>query len=243
MAWLLKSPPGEIDLAGILGADLAARVRTLDNPRARRVSLRVDTAAGVIVLVRPRRVSPSFVTAFVSDKRNWIADQLARLPEAIAFENGMSLSVLGEALTVQLAPEKRGGVWRDGDALFVSGRPEHAPRRIRDWLKEEARRHFGPMARELASTLERSVTRLMIRDPRSRWGSCNRDGTVSLSWRLMLAPAAVARYVVAHEVAHLKHMNHRPAFWRTVDTLVDDADSARAWLKRHGASLHGILKT
>lgn len=243
MAWLLRKTAADLDLAEILGADLADRVRTVHNPRARRVSLRVDTAEGVVVLVRPRRAGDAFVAQFVTAKRRWIAQQLAKIPQPVAFGDGMALSVLGETLSVCLAPEKRGGVWREGAVLFVSGRPEHAARRIRDWLKGEARRHFGPMARELAGKLDRTVTHLIIRDPRSRWGSCNRDGTVSLSWRLMLAPATVARYVVAHEVAHLKHMNHRPAFWRTVEALVDDAKSARVWLKRHGASLHGILKS
>ena len=124
--------------------------------------------------------------------------------------------------------------------LFVSGRAEHLKRRVRDWLKEEARRSLGVLAHEFAARLARPVRRITIRDPRSRWGSCSRDGTLSLSWRLVLAPERVARYVVAHEAAHLKHMNHSAAFWRTVDSLVDDAAPARAWLRRHGAALHGF---
>lgn len=244
MAWLLRNPADEIDLAVLLGPELAARVRTVINPRARRVSLRVDAAEGVIVLVRPRRASADFVARFVADRRRWIGAQAAKLPDSVAIADGMSLAVLGEALTLRLAPQARGGVWRDGAALIVSGKPEHAARRIRDWLKAEARRHFSSMLREHAARVDgRPFTGLQIRDTRSRWGSCNRHGVISLSWRLILAPAEVARYVAAHEAAHLKHMNHRAAFWRTVDALVDDAESARAWLKRHGASLHGMFKS
>lgn len=243
MAGFLNFSIPDLDLATLLGADLARHVQTRVNPRARRVSLRVDAAQKSVVLVRPRRVANSFVAQFVSEKRAWIARQVAGFPTALPFGDGALISVLGDDLTVQLATDARRGVWREGSTLFVSGRAEHLKRRVRDWLKDEARRRLGAMAHEFAAQLARPVKRIIIRDPRSRWGSCSRDGTLSLSWRLVLAPEHVARYVVAHEAAHLKHMNHSAAFWRTVDGLVDDATTARAWLRRHGATLHCFGRT
>ena len=80
--------------------------------------------------------------------------------------------------------------------------------------------------------------RVTVRDTRSRWGSCSASGQLSFSWRLILAPEWILDYVVAHEVAHLAEMNHGPAFWRLVETLIGDPKPARSWLKRHGPGLH-----
>jgi predicted metal-dependent hydrolase len=99
---------------------------------------------------------------------------------------------------------------------------------------------IAPLAREMGECLERKVAAVTVRDTTSRWGSCTRTGRLSFSWRLILAPEPVLTYVVAHEVAHLKYMDHSPAFWRTVKWLLPDGgmDSAREWLRSHGAVLH-----
>lgn len=232
--------PAPLDLGPVLGEALAGRVCERVNPRARRISLRVDAAARAIVLVRPRRAGDEMVLRFVSNQRHWIARQIAALPAGQSLDDGSTISVLGVDLIVRHRTSERGGVRRDGAELVVSGAREHLTRRLRDWLKSEAKRELGQMARDLAARLDRHVKRLVIRDPKTRWGSCGPNGVVSLSWRLMVAPALVARYVVAHEVAHLKHMNHSAAFWRTVDDLVPDRAAARAWLRAHGSALHGF---
>ena len=142
---------------------------------------------------------------------------------------------------VRLRPDVKGGVWREGVEIFVTGRTEHTSRRLRDWLKAEARDALTPVVHEFAKALGVTITRITVRDTRSRWGSCTRDGKLSFSWRLILAPESVLTYVAAHEVAHLKHMNHGPAFWRTVESLVSpdvDWSLAREWLRRSGAAMH-----
>lgn len=213
-------------------------MRTQVHPRARRLSLRVDVSTGCVVLVRPRRASAALVAAFLADKRAWIEKQLAALPERTVLGDDVTLPVLGEPHRVRAVPAARRGVWAEDGVIHVSGAPEHLGRRLTDWLKGEARRTYAAWAREFAARLNVKVTRVAVRDTSSRWGSCTRDGRLSLSWRLMLAPRAVAAYVVAHEVAHLKHMNHSAAFWRVVAALVGDTDAPRAWLRRHGAELH-----
>src|SRR5258705_480707 len=80
--------------------------------------------------------------------------------------------------------------------------------------------------------------RITIRDTSSRWGSCSSARSLSFSWRLILAPPAVLEYVVAHEVAHLRELNHKPRFWRLVETLVPDIEKSQAWLSTQGAMLH-----
>jgi predicted metal-dependent hydrolase len=124
----------------------------------------------------------------------------------------------------------------DGE-IRVRGDPAHLPRRVRDHLIALAKRDFATRSRTLAARLGKSVTRVGVRDPKSRWGSCSSTGALSFSWRLIFAPEHVVEYVVAHEVAHLVEMNHSPRFWRVVASLVPDSAAPRAWLKRHRLEL------
>jgi predicted metal-dependent hydrolase len=233
-----------------------SRVYVGISTRARHASLRVDPRAGHIVLVRPPRMSDAAAAHFVTNKAAWIKKHLAALPPRIALVDGASLPYKGVEHVVRWRPNARGGVWREAEAreIIVTGKPEHAVRRLRDWLRGEARKALTSQVHALAAVLGVRVTRISVRDTRSRWGSCTRDGKISFSWRLMLAPENVLAYVAAHEVAHLKHMNHGQQFWQTVDDLLDSpipaslfaevdrktdrVASAREWLARRGAALH-----
>ncbi len=238
----------ELDLTQALPADIAARVVTVQNPRARKLCVRLDPAAGHIVLVRPKRASAALTLKFVASRVDWIIKHLAMLPPPIPFADGASIPIAGRAHILKLAPESRGGVWRDGETVMISGRPEFAARRMTDWLKEEAKRALTPMVHAMAEKIACKVKRVTVRDTSSRWGSCAPDGRLSFSWRLILAPLPVLTYVAAHEVAHLRHLNHGKAFWRTVDEVLDayvedpavrrEAGLARDWLHRNGAALH-----
>lgn len=236
MAGLLTNLPAEI--AGALSQALASRVRCHASLRARRLSLRVDAARGIVVLVLPPRAGMRSATAFLKSNVGWIERQLAAVPAGAPLSDGQTFSIMDRRLRIRHDPAARAGVRHEDDLLIVSGDAAHVPRRVRDWIKDQARRHLGETARQYAARLDKTVKKIVIRDTRTRWGSCSRDGVVSLSWRLVLAPTHVARYVVAHEVAHLKHMNHGPAFWRTVDQLIDDAKVARRWLRANGLALH-----
>ena len=88
-----------------------------------------------------------------------------------------------------------------------------------------------------AAALGVHPTGLAIRDPRTRWGSCSSRGTLSFSWRLVLAPPEVLRYVAVHEVCHLVEPNHQPQFWALVERLLPGWREQRTWLRRHGSSL------
>jgi predicted metal-dependent hydrolase len=122
--------------------------------------------------------------------------------------------------------------------LCVSGDEAHAPRRFSDWLRAEVRKDIAMSVEKHAKTLECNPKRIAIRDQATRWGSCSISGTLSFSWRLIFAPPFVLDYVAAHEVAHLREMNHGPRFWRLVRDAVPLMQRARIWLKTHGASLH-----
>jgi predicted metal-dependent hydrolase len=125
-----------------------------------------------------------------------------------------------------------------GDRLLAGGDARHINRRITDWLKAEARRTLTARADFYADAVGRNRGPVSIRDTRSRWGSCARDGALSFSWRLILAPPAILDYVAAHECAHLVHLNHSPAYWRVLMELGAAARAARDWFAAHGQGLY-----
>jgi predicted metal-dependent hydrolase len=231
-------------LAATLPPELAERVVVEINPRARRISVRLDPARSCVVLVRPVRASDRVVGSFVASRADWIARHLESLPPRVPFTDGAVIPYRGTEHVIRLDAKARGGVWRDGNAIIVTGRAEHAARRVRDWLKTEARSTITGLVYPMAERLEVRVAQVGVRDTISRWGSCSPDGKLSFSWRLILAPDAVLTYVAAHEVAHLRHMNHSRAFWRTVMQVLEnepgdtDWKLARQWLRGSGAALH-----
>ncbi len=122
--------------------------------------------------------------------------------------------------------------------LYVAGDKDHAARRFSDWLRSEVRKDIGISVEKHAKKLDCTPKRIAIRDQATRWGSCSTSGTLSFSWRLIFAPPFVLDYVAAHEVAHMREMNHGPRFWRLVRDAVPAMQKARIWLKTYGAELH-----
>ncbi|MCW5749502.1 MAG: DUF45 domain-containing protein [Alphaproteobacteria bacterium] len=205
--------------------------------RAARFLLRVRPADGEVELVIPRGAPGGPALDFALGNLDWIGERRARARSRLAFRDGMTLPFLGAPHLLAHLPLALGGVWREGATIFVSGRAEHVNRRVGDWLRGEARRAIQPAALAAAARVGRRIRRISIRDTATRWGSCSSGGALSFSWRLILAPAEVLAYVVAHEVAHLREMHHGPAFWRLVELLRPDAATQRDWLRRHGTEL------
>ena len=122
--------------------------------------------------------------------------------------------------------------------IDVMGPCEHAPRRLESWLKKRAGERLRERAAHHARCLGLSFSRIGVRDQATRWGSCSSRGSLSFSWRLIMAPPHVLDYVAAHEVAHLKEMNHSPRFWALVARAVPEYRKARVWLHENGQDLH-----
>lgn len=224
------------ELLAVDGADVAVKVRL--NPKARRIVMRVNPANGDVVVTAPSRGGMAPALAFARGETQWIARQLQHLPKPVALVPGAVVPFLGVAHPVRYA-QMRGPapVWRDSGALLVSGRMEHAPRRLIDFFKREARALLSARALEYAARLGVKPGRVTVRDTKSRWGSCSQSGSLSFSWRLILAPEFVRDYVVAHEVAHLKEINHSPRFWGQVKILSPHMVRARQWLRDNGRTL------
>ena len=128
-----------------------------------------------------------------------------------------------------------------GDEVNLPCKPEAAVRLLKYFLGAEATRELVSASRRYADAMATKFTRISIRDQKSRWGSCSASGVLSYSWRLILAPDFVLDYVAAHEVAHLREMNHGPRFWRLVLTHCPHARTAKQWLKTHGSKVHHYL--
>lgn len=207
------------------------------HPRARRITLRLTPEGDGVRLVLPQRTSVREAVAFAERNSGWILKHLEKVPERIPFADGAVVPVLGENHVITHDPDARCGVLRDGGMIRVSGLAEHLPRRLGDYLKREARAEIGNRARDKAARIDKPIGRLSLRDTRSRWGSCNSNGDLNFSWRLILAPEVVLDYVVAHEVAHLAELNHSPRFWRLAGQLSADMSGAKIWLRRNSAEL------
>ncbi len=218
-------------------AGLAAPLELRESVRARRMSLRLDTARGLVQVVVPAGLAEAEAVRFIGRHTGWVTARLAKLPPARPFAEGAHVSVLGCDHIIRHEPFTRGLGVREAGEIRVGGRIEHLPRRVRDLLVAEARTLLSQRTRTMATALGAKVAAVTVRDTRSRWGSCSSAGRLSFSWRLMLTPEAVFNYVIAHEVAHLREMNHSPRFWALVARLNPDMEQSRTWLHRHGAEL------
>ncbi|WP_315762030.1 SprT family zinc-dependent metalloprotease [Sphingomonas sp. Y38-1Y] len=219
-------------------------IEVVRHPRARRMRLSVDPASGAVRLTLPPRASKRDGLAWAAEKVAWIEAQRARLPRAVPFVPGAVIPFGDEALTLDWRQGAARTPSRDGDRLVVGGPLEGFPGRTERWLKREALALLTAETMAIAARAGVAVERVGIGDPRARWGSCSSDGTIRYSWRLILAPAHVRRFVVAHEVAHRRHMNHGAAFHALeAELLGTDPRPAMAWLRRHGAGLHWLGKS
>jgi hypothetical protein len=218
----------------------AVEVSVKLNPRARRLIVKVHPASGEVSVVAPSKKALERALEFARGQTDWIARQLAHVPSRVALVPGARLPLRGVEHLIARGDEAHTPVWIDENApiIRVGGRAEHAPRRLLDFLKRRARQILETRAIELAARLGARPKRITVRDTASRWGSCSSTRCLSFSWRLILAPAFVLDYVVAHEVAHLSEMNHGPRFWRLVHELVGDVERPQTWLRQHGAGLH-----
>ena len=215
----------------------AARVEWRRNARARRVSLRIDPSDGAIVVTLPPRASRRAGMALLMGHVDWVTQRLAALPAQVALADGAEIPIGGVPHVIRHHPERRGGAWLEAGELHVTGRPEFLPRRVLDFLRAESGRRLASLARAKAAQAGVVAGRITIKDTTSRWGSCAPDGALAFSWRLVMAPEFVQDYVTAHEVAHLRHMNHGPAFWNLVAALTAHTPRAMKWLRQEGPRL------
>ena len=221
--------------------------------KARRVRLTV-TDAGEVVVVLPRHADEVEAERFVSRHAAWIERHVGRiraerdgLASRLALEDGRVLVVDGRPLTVRPAtaepPPARGSVRVVDESLVVQtgndGRSSAAL--LEAWLRVQARQVLVSRVALHAPAMGVTPARLAVRDQSSRWASASPRGTLSFSWRLILAPPEVLDAVVVHELAHLRLRGHSRAFWALVETHAPQTPAARRWLRLHTRELRAAL--
>ncbi len=238
-----RRPPPDHVVLDIDGRDVRVAVKV--SARATRFTLRMAAGPGDPVLTVPDRAHFADALDFLDRHRGWLAERLARRPAVTVFAAGALVPLRGSPHLVVPHPGRRGTVWVEpatGDVetphLCVAGRPEHLARRLRDFLRKSAQADLVPAVAHHAARLGVKTGAIRIKDTRSRWGSCTAEGELSFSWRVILAPPHVLDYLAAHEVAHLREMNHSVRFWRLVRETCPAMDEGRRWLKLHGHALH-----
>lgn len=229
----------EVDVAGRRVPVLMRR-----NARAKRYTLRLDPRRDGAVVTLPKRGTVAEAKAFVSRHLDWLANRIGETAPASRLVDGGTVPIRGVVHRIQAAGSARGltrtAVQAGEPVLLVPGDTVHLTRRILDHLKAEARRDLTEAVERHARILGVSPSAIRLKDTASRWGSASSRGTLSFSWRLVMAPPFVLDYLAAHEVEHLKEMNHSDAFWRLCVALAPRTDEAKAWLKQNGRMLHQV---
>lgn len=204
--------------------------------RGRRgVGLKVDETG--LTVSAPATMPVERIEALVRESERWIlrkiAEWSARQVPVPDWSDGAMLPFLGEALTLRLSSQGRAGAQRSGSELFVTLRsldPDAVRRAVVRWYRRAANEYFSQRVPQLARAAALAPPRLVVSSARSRWGSCNSRREVRLAWRLAKAPSALVDYVICHELAHLRHMNHSSAFWAEVARQCPDYERMRAEL-------------
>ena len=231
--------PRDAEVPQIIVGDDAWPVRLVHHARSRRYRLVFDAARAELRLTLPRRGSATKALRWASEQQDWLVEQVGKAVIPVDIGPGTLVPLFGIDRKVLWDPALPRAVRLDGDIIRLGGPADGVGRRVERWLKAQALDLMAEESRVLAARAGLAVGRIGVGDPRSRWGSCTATGDLRYSWRLVMAPDHVRRATVAHEVAHLRHMDHGRAFHALVDELHDgDVAAARAWLRREGRGLH-----
>lgn len=239
-----RGPSARQDVTVPLSDGAVAAVEVRRSARARRMTLRVPPGNGAPVVTVPERAALAAVERFVLSHGGWLAARLAERVPSVPFAPGALVPLRGVPHRIERTGRVRGTVVMDEadgqPVLKVPGAPDHLARRLTSYLRREAQADLDAAVAEFAAKVDRRPTAVRLKDTRAQWGSCSPAGVLCFSWRLVLAPPHVLRYVAAHEVAHLVELNHSAAFWRVNAALDPHHRTARAWLRRHGRALHAV---
>jgi predicted metal-dependent hydrolase len=228
--------------------DLGSHFLTYRLVRSLRRTIAIHVGAGGVETRAPMTASLADIESFMRRKGRWIVSHLARYREAGSFDwrAGSRLPLLGSGVTLQAAPECR-GILLDESTLLI-GSPRRGARadwrpRVIAWIREQALRHFEQRAAALAAPLEVPVPAVRLSNAAGRWGSCSVRGQtacVRLHWKLYLLQPHLIDYVVTHELAHLRELNHSARFWALVAVLCPDYAALRKELNQRGRELPAL---
>jgi predicted metal-dependent hydrolase len=228
------SAPHTIELSG-----RAVPIALNRHPRAKRLTLRLAPDGSAVRITLPRWCRSADAVAFAKVRREWLEAQLAKVPQAADPIARGTIRYRGEELAIRWAEDAPRKPALEEHAIRLGGPGGTLGPRLNRWLETEA-------VRLMRADLDHYCTRARLEAPdlrltraQRRWGSCSSKGVVRVNWRLVQAPDAIRRSVVAHETAHLVHFDHSPSFHRLLREIYeDDLTAADGWLRTHGRGLY-----
>ena len=213
------------------------------NKRAKRIYLRYNPSEHGFSLTLPQRVRFDDGVRFLHTKSDWIAETLQRMPARKQLRFGMIVPILGNLCQIERDPTLKAPFVLLKNRLIIRPEANKATgEQIEAVLKKIIRNELRQLASYKASLIGKTINRVTLRDTRSRWGSCSSERNLMFSWRLIFAPREVLDYVVSHEVAHLRHMNHGVYFWKRVEEICPGYLEWKDWLRLHGSELYRFVK-
>ena len=222
------------------GRELPLMIRR--HPRATRLTMRLAPDGSEVRITLPRWGRTLDALVFVRSRTEWLERQLAAVPSAAPPAPGATLAYRGQRLAIEWHPRAPRKPALAGSSIRLGGAEETVPARIRRWLEAEALRLLGEDLAYYCALAGRPVPELRLSRAQRRWGSCSGKGCIRVNWRLVQAPDHVRRSVVAHEVAHLVHFDHSPAFRALLAGLFEgDLAAADGWLRQEGRGLYAAF--
>ncbi|MDG5750501.1 SprT family zinc-dependent metalloprotease [Qipengyuania sp. XHP0211] len=225
--------------------EIAGRVLPIElnrNRRAKRLTLRLAPDGSAVRITLPHWCRSVEALAFAHARADWLGEQLAKVPERRDPLGEGKLTYCGHEVRIGWSADHPRKPVLDTTGVRVGGPQETLTRRLQRWLEAEAQRLFAQDAQDYCSRADLTVADVRLTRAKRRWGSCSREGVLRLNWRLVQAPGFVRRSVVAHEVAHLVHFDHSPAFHALLDELFEgNIEDANAWLGQHGRTLYAAF--
>ena len=195
---------------------------------------------GDIILSAPYFCTQSIALDFVQKNIEWIKEHQTQNTPQTKFNPNDSISILGKTYLINHNPQQKTGIQIDNNTLVVGGEVNFIHRRISNFAKKELLTYINQKANQMALKIQKKPSRISLKNTISRWGSCSSKQNLNFCWKIAFAPLFVIDYLIAHEVSHLKEMNHSNDFWKTVSLFQVDQAKAQIWLRKNGKDLMNI---
>ena len=209
--------------------------------RARRITLRICHVSGGLKITIPSNLQTSVLRKFINKNIHWVSSNLRKIIPTVSITDGMSLPIKGRNRKIFVDPNLNDAFILKETELLLPKTKVAFERQVKSVLEQIAGDYFRITCADYAENLGVKFSKISLRDPRSRWGSCSSDRNLMFSWRLIMAPLEISSYVAAHEIAHLRHMNHSQKFWTAVSSIYPNYREQRNWLRENGRNLHRFV--
>lgn len=212
------------------------KINVSHNKLSKNLRLSLNPAKKKFLLTLPYGTPANAAKSFIEKSSQWIEKRIELITnKSIPFKDGVFIPILGNNYQIKYISHKTPRAFTKESNLIIQG--SNLEKIIKKWLKSQIALYLTKQSQLYASQINCSINKIKIKELKSSWGSCSSKANLSFSWRLVFAPIEVIKYICAHEVAHLIHLNHSKIFWHTVQNLYPNFKVQRLWLKNNGSKL------